>query len=328
MSDIQVQGNVITMARYSYTLTEKKIVYKIISHLQDKMQAKGLDETLFGDLILHVKMTDLVENEHYNRVKDGIKSLRKKDFEITTPDQIDPTGKGEHGFLNVGFINWAEYNRNTGLVEFEVSRKLMPYLVELAKGFTYYSLQVALNLKSVYSQRIYECCCRFRKDGKWNISIENLKIMLMIENEKTYIGSNANGNLKSKILEVAKKEIKSLYDKGESDLYFSYELTKKSGKVFTDIKFSIFSTKNPKYIPQLEDDRAYCFNYLKGLFREEREMPYIRHVSNELFNKQAYNLFARKIESFKRKYSDAPESDRKRILRTILEEDFKISNGK
>ncbi len=326
MSDIQVHGNAITIARYDYTLTEKKIVYRIIQHLQDKMQ-KGVDETLFGDLILFIPMHELVSHEHYNRVRQGLVSLRRKDFEITTPDQIDPTGKGEHGFLNVGFVNWTEYNRNTGLVEFEVSRKLMPYLLELAKGFTSYSLNVALSLKSVYSQRIYECCCRFRGTGVWNISIEDFKTMLSIENDKAYIGKNANGNVKARVLEVAKKEIKSIYDKGECDLYFVYEF-KKTGKIFTDIKFKIFSTKNPKHVPQMEEDRAYCINFIKGLFREERELPYVRHVSQELFNKKAYNSFALKIDSFKIKYSDTPENDRKRILRTILEQDFQIANIK
>lgn len=326
MSDIQVQGNVITMARYDYSLTEKRIVYKIISHLQDKMQVKGLDETLFGDLILFIPMQDLVENEHYNRVKEGIKSLRKKDFEITTPEQIDTTGKGEHGFLNVGFINWAEYNRLTGLVEFEVSRKLMPYLVELAKGFTFYSLQVALSLKSVYSQRIYECCCRYRDSGKWNISIENLKIMLMIENEKTYIGSNANGNLKSKILEMAKKEIKNLYDKGDSDLYFVYELTKKSGKVFTDIKFKIFSAKNPKHEPTKAEDMQAVFKFFSTFFTKEYERKFSIKAMKRLEELQAYSEFSSKMGEIVDDFNELKKTreDVVKLARYILKMDYLV----
>ena len=121
--------------------------------------------------------------------------------------------------------------------------------------------------------------------------------------------------------------IRDRYDKGDCDLFFTHTF-KKTGRSFTDIEFKIISTKNNKYEPQMEEDRAYCIDFIKGLFREEREIPYVRHVSNELFNKKAYNSFALKIDSFKRKYSDVPESDRKRILRTILEQDFKIANLK
>lgn len=38
----------------------------------------------------------------------------------------------------------------------------MPYLVELARQYTTYSLTVAITLKSVYSQRFYELCCQYR----------------------------------------------------------------------------------------------------------------------------------------------------------------------
>lgn len=324
MSDIQVHGNAITTARYDYSVTEKKIVYRIIQHLQDKMQ-KGVDETLFGDLILHIDMSELVSHEHYNRVREGIKSLRRKDFEITTPEQIDPTGKGEHGFLNVGFVNWAEYNRLTGKVEFEVSRKLMPYLLELAKGFTSYSLQVALSLKSVYSQRIYECCCRFRGTGVWNISIEDLKAMLMIENEKAYIGRNANGNIRIYILDVAKKEIKALYDKGECDLYFVYEF-KKTGKSFSDIKFKIFSTKNPKHEPLKNESRQYVHNFFRDHFREEHEQSFVKKAMTGLFNKNSFESFALKISGKLEQFYDLKieKDDLKRLTRHILKEDYEI----
>jgi hypothetical protein len=54
-----IQPNAITSARYDYSVTEKKVIYRIISHIQDRMK-KGIDETLFGDLILFIPMQDLV----------------------------------------------------------------------------------------------------------------------------------------------------------------------------------------------------------------------------------------------------------------------------
>ena len=96
-----IQPNVITSARYDYSVTEKRVIYHIIKNIQEKM-VSGLDHTLFGDMILHIPMKDLVTHDNYRRVKANLISLRKKSFTITT--WIDPTGKGEDGWLDVGFI--------------------------------------------------------------------------------------------------------------------------------------------------------------------------------------------------------------------------------
>lgn len=310
------QTNVITTARYEYSVIEKRIVYHIIKHIQANM---GAESTLFGDPFVRIPMKELVTSDHYLPVKIASKSLRLKSFEINEPNG---------GWVETGLINWSRYNPETSMMEFELSKMIIPILIEVANNFTVYDLNVAFSLRSPYAQRIYEFCSQYRESGLMRISIQDFKERLKIENSPAYNGKVGNSNLKSRIIEKSKIELDALYKKGDCDLFFIYEFKKKEGKVFTDIEFKIFSKKNSKHIPQMEEDRAYCINFIKGLFREEREIPYVSHVSNELFNKQAYNLFALKIDSFNRKYSDAPESDRKRILRRILEQDFKIANSK
>jgi plasmid replication initiation protein len=315
-SKFVIQTNVITTARYEYSVIEKRIVYHIIKHIQSNM---GTESTLFGDPYVRIPMKELVTNDHYGQVKLASKSLRQKSFEINYKNE---------DWVETGLINWSKFTKEDGMMTYELSKMIIPVLLEVANNFTLYDLNVALSLRSPYSQRIYEFCCQFRESGILRISIQDFKERLKIEDTPAYNGKVGNGNLKSRILEKARIELEALYKKGDCDLFFVYEFKKNDGKIFTDIEVKIFSKKNPKHVPQMEDDRAYCINFIKGLFREEREIPYVRHISQELFNKQAYNLFALKIDSFKRKYSDAPESDRKRILRTILEQDFKIANIK
>lgn len=312
----QIQSNIITTARYEYSVVEKRIVYHIIRYIQSNM---GTDSTLFGDPYVRIPIKELVSHNNYAQIKVAAKSLRQKSFEINKPNG---------GWIETGLINWSEITPENNIIEFELSKKIIPILIEVANKFTVYELNVALSLKSPYSQRFYEFCSQFRTYGTWNISIEDLKERLFIDKSPAYTGKLGNGNLKSRIIEKAQKEIKALFDKGECDLYFVYKFKKKTGKVFTDLEFKIFSKNNSKHAPQMDEDRAFVYNFMKSLFREEREIPYLSHVNNELFNKRAYGLFAIKIESFNRKYSDAPESDRKRILRTILEQDFKITNSK
>lgn len=321
----QRHPNYITEARYNYSVTEKKIIYKIIAHIQNEMN-KNVDKNLFGDTLIHIPMKELAQgNNNYRRIRDDIGELRRKSFEFEDPLETDTSGKNEHGFIEIGIINYGKYRRSTGDIEFQISGEIMPRLLELARGYTLYSLQIALSLKSTYSQRLYEYCCRFRGTGKWNISIEDFKVLLKIENEKGYVGRDANGNIKKRILEVAKKEIKALYDKGDCDLFFSYEF-KKTGKLFTDIKFSIFSTKNPKHEPQKEESREYVFNFFRDHFRDEHEQPFVKKAMNGLFNKNSFNSFASKISGKLEQFYDLKISkdDLKRLTRHILKEDFQI----
>src|ERR1017187_6755138 len=271
-----IQPNVITSARYDYSVTEKRIIYHIIKNIQDKMKS-GIQETLFGDLVLNIPMQELVTNEHYRRVKTNLVALRKKSFTITT--DLDPTGKGEDGWLDIGFVNYTEHNLKSGNVEFEVSRKMVPYLLEVAKGFTSYTLMVALTLKSEYSQRFYECCSRFKGTGIWNISVEDLKQMLVLEDK--YLVYN---NFKARVLEVAQKELKSLFDKGGCDLYFVYQ-EKKTGKKVTDLSIKIFSQSKALAEAAKSDDLQYISNMFRNIYTRENEQVFAKSALTQLFDK-------------------------------------------
>jgi plasmid replication initiation protein len=313
-----IQPNAITTAKYDYSVTEKRIIYHIIRSVQDKM-VKGMNETLFGDLVLTIPIKELVNHENYKRVQNGLVSLRKKSFLMIT--DIDPTGKGEHGWLDVGFINYSEYNVKSGLVEFEVTRKLMPYLLELAKGFTSYSLMVALSLKSEYSQRFYEFCSRFKDTGVWNISVKDLKEMLNLSDKYPFFAS-----FKQKVLDVAQKELKVLHNKGECDLWFSYT-EHKTGKKVTDLRFKIVSEKNIKALISKPSEMQFISNELRKIYPNEREQEFIKSALNQLFNKSALSKFAKRLEELDeevvggtKKSSDLPP-----LVRYILKADYGIS---
>jgi len=312
-----IQPNSITTARYDYSVTEKKIIYHIIAHLQDKM-AKGLEETLFGNLVLSMPMRQLVTHDHHRRVLTNLVSLRRKDFEIITEKNPDP--EGEDSWLNVGFINYSKYDYKTGDVTFEVSGQLIPYLLELAKGFTNYNLMVALSLKSEYSQRFYEFCSRFKDTGVWNISVEDLRFMLKLEGKYSLYS-----NLKNNVLETSKKELKSLFDKGGCDLYFVYH-EKKTGKSVTDLTFKIISSANAKAQLQQSDDAQYVSNVLNNYFPKDAEKSFVKRAYQELFNKNMFGRFAGRLEQLEKEIQQGTKksSDFPPLIRHILKTDYQI----
>jgi plasmid replication initiation protein len=310
-----VQPNVITSARYDYTVIEKRIVYHIIKHIQDKMGV-NINANLFGEPYLRIPLSELVEHDNYKQIRVSARLLAGKIFEINQPNG---------GWLMVGFISSAQYLPNENVLRVGFSPDVIPYIVELAKGFTQYELNVALNLKSPYSQRFYEFCAQFRNTGIWRISVADLKSRLMLDDSTAYNGRTGNGNLKTRILEKSKKEIKALYDKGDCDFYFTYTF-KKTGKTFTDLEFKIYSTKNPKHEPEKEQYQQLVHNFFTDHFRNDYEENYVKRVMNGLFNKNAYSSFYAKIHPKLEQFIDLHIShdELKKLARHILKADFQL----
>ena len=310
-----IQPNVITAARYDYTVIEKRIVYHIIKHIQDRMGV-NMNADLFGEPYLNIRISELVDNDHYKQVRIAAELLTKKTFAIDTDDG---------GWLVVGFISSARYLPKESILRVGFSNDVIPYIIELAKGFTQYELNVALNLKSPYSQRFYEFCAQFRNTGIWRISVADLKSRLMLEDSTTYNGRAGNGNFKTKILEKSKKEIKALYDRGECDFYFTYTF-KKTGRTFTDLEFKIYSTKNPKHEPEKEQYQQVIHNFFTDHFRNDYEEGFVKRAMNTLFNKNAYSSFYIKIHPKLEQFYDLKISheELKKLTRHILKADFQI----
>jgi len=306
-----IQSNFITSAKYEYSAIEKRIIYHIIGRIQQKMGV-NMDETLFGDLFMKIPISEIAKGKNHFLVRKASISLQQKVFSID---------KGNGGWLNVGFVSSSEYDSATGLLEYCFSPKVVPYLIEIAKGFTSYSLNVALSLKSEYSQRFYEFCSRFKDTGVWNISVEDLKNMLSCS-DKYYLYAD----FKRKVLEIAKKELKALYDKGECDLYFIC-LEKKTGKRVTDLTFKIVSERKAKSEAVKNDDLQYISDMFRNIYTNEYEQAFVKSSLNQLFNKGVLGKFAKRLKVLDdeimggtKKRSDLPP-----LIRHILKADYGIS---
>jgi hypothetical protein len=205
--DIKIsQSNALTKSRYDFSRYQKNAFYKIIEKVRTSPQA-----TLFGELVVEFYPKDFGEissPEHTRLAKEALRSLRQKDIEIEDD---------EGNWLNVGFINYAAYNARLGVFEVEVSRKIMPQLIELSKEFTTYSLIVAMSLKSKYSQRFYELGCQYQNKKPspvFYIDIETLREMFCLGS-----GYKLKSDIKKRIIDVAMSELKEAFQNNECDLW-------------------------------------------------------------------------------------------------------------
>lgn len=209
------QPNHITMAKQEFEVIEKRIVYLTISRLQT---GRNVQEELFKNITVRIPYKELGES-NTQRIKAAAASLSEKKIGLKKHNiiQLDigtkpKKSKGE----DFDFITPFPRIRNIGRegLEITVFSDVLPYFMELKGGYTEYSLQYALLLKSRYSQCFYEFINRFKDTGVWGpVPVEELKEILSVDTKyKQY------GMFKTRVLEVAREEINQI-----TDLEFEYE---------------------------------------------------------------------------------------------------------
>jgi len=256
-----IQPNVITQARYIFSEAEMKVLVFIIKSIQDRVNRNPnfeANKDLFGvcDYKIFFHLSEIDENEtNLKRLKTAIKALRQKDFEIDN-------GKS---WLNVGLINYGEYQYDLKKWEIQVSHKLMPYMVHLATGYTKYQLETVLNLNT-HAQRLYMMFSQYHDTGVFNIGAGGLRDMLALNNKYSrYL------DFKNRVLMDSIRRINELFEQSRSDV--SVRLASDKKKRGADdwdrmLEFRIAYTK--RVYKQMEHARneymRYAANILRSVF--------------------------------------------------------------
>jgi len=231
------QDNRLTSARYELSLLEKRVLYLIIREIRNQFVLKKEGQrTLFDNLVVSMhseKIKKELDIKPY-QIKEALKQLRLRSFEWQ--NEYDEEHE-KHNWLEVGFINYSKWNDDFK-IDVEVSKEILPFFVELSKNFTEYSLVIAISLRSKWSQRFYELSSQWKNAGGFQVKVNELREMLKLENQYSRYAS-----FKQRVLEVARLELKELYDAGQSDLYFSYS-EHKLGRSVDSLKFKIISDKD------------------------------------------------------------------------------------
>lgn len=306
------QANALTQARYDFTVVEKRTVYQIIKEVRHRfIERPDGQRDLFNDLVITMKTSDLQGNDTQLReVYKSLKSLRRKSIWIEDDERV----------LEVGYINYFEHRKREPLLEVQVSHKILPYLVELAEQFTTYSLTVAISLRTKYSQRFYEYCAQFRAVGFFYVPYKELREKLMLGDAYPRYSL-----VKRYVLEVARKELKELYDKGQCDLYFNYT-EDRAGRTVLGLRFAVVNRKDEelkKAVLKPEDCMFYIKNWLRSWLLVEKRpknRAWLEGVVNHLNrNPEQIQQLYRRLEKLQRTEKPASLAA---LSRHIIEEDF------
>ena len=214
--NIYKSNDLIQRTRYDLTITEQKIVLRLIQMIQP-------NDVAFKWYFFNVQEfcslcgIDANNGGNYHHLKRTIQNLSDKSFFIRLPN----------GKLSLcRWINKARVDENTGAIEIRLDDDLLPYLLQLKSNFTAYSLCNILGMKSKYSPRIYELVKSYEYKKHFEISIEDLKTMVDA-------GNYEYKHIRQKILDVATKEINAL-----TDLMVEYTPIKEGRKVVA-VRFDV-----------------------------------------------------------------------------------------
>ena len=163
--------------------------------------------------------------KHTESIKNALRSLSHKACEI-------PPEKNGGKWLAVNWINYAEHNPETNQFEVEVSKKVVPYLLNLTRNFTQYDAYKIFNLHNKYSMRFYEKCCQFKKYGYFYMTEEEIRDSFGVY--KVEPGTDKrikpmytqSHQFVKNVIELPQKELKEKFEKGLCDFYFEYIATK------------------------------------------------------------------------------------------------------
>lgn len=312
------QANAITESRYDFNPIEKRVLYKIIEKVRNDYVEGSVQNNLFHDIEVKMNLNQLsdVDEKNPKRVREALISLRKRDIEIVN-------GNGD--WMNTGFILLSKIKKD-GIVSVQVSGEILPYLVELARNFTAFSLTVAISLKSKYSQRMYELCCQYKEIGFFTKTVEQLRKMFCLEDNYILLSG-----FKSKVLDVAMEELKKGYEQvtiregkeiRQCDLWFEYSQKGRGSKAsFTFRIHTPDSDKKRKEIYEdLSQQAAYIFSIICRTMKTDTK--YAMRVKEAL--QADPNIIRPIFDKITKLQKDFTGQSFAKMVRWILKNDFDI----
>ena len=212
---------------YRLGLWEQKVVLSVISKIQPKDKGQ-LNYSLTYEELSELSEIPVVELKR-KKTTAMLVNLRSKSIAIFDTEDSDTP-------LITGWFSDIQPKPKSGLIEFSVSQKLKPYLLDLNNNFTSYHLKQIVKLGSIFSIRLYELLRQYlplksgRDSSERVISLGDLRSYLGLADSKY----KRFQDFKRHVLQPSKVELEE-----KTDLSFDFEGLR-VGRAIGEIRFTIY----------------------------------------------------------------------------------------
>lgn len=241
-SKIVIQPNLLTTAKYSFTVTEKRIFYRIVELLQIVYEGKKvtellsknfmIDKDLWGREVFRIPISKVLpskEYKNYESIRNAFDSLMKKYISI----------EDEESLTHFSVFQKARYLKKEFVLEFVLTEEVLKSFELLAKGFKRYDLKAVFQFDSIYTMRLFEIL--HKQKDPLPYKIDEIKKWFDIEDKY-----KTNYDFFRYVIDVAQKEMKE-----KAPIQFTYKKNPAPGsRKINSITF--FTKPNPKNIPEDE----------------------------------------------------------------------------
>ena len=265
-------SNILINSPITYNLLERRTMYFLTGEVKRKFVEKGLGvPDNWKDLYFYLTDEDLGLIGGSKNVPRTYEVLSTMGEKFVTVRYLD-----ENGDEIIGKLHWVDtffYDPKKDLYAVRVSPEIMPYLINLNKNFTCFDVGTAMKLRSKYTQKMYELCCRFGgdythyeheqfiQDNVYKkrvvpISMDDFRQLFNLDeirDPKTgkvlQPASLENfKDMRRSILDAAQDELLTMYLNNASNVWFDYQTEgngRKGGRVATIIIY-IYTREHPK----------------------------------------------------------------------------------
>jgi plasmid replication initiation protein len=243
-------------SRYKLNELALKLITSLISAVQET-------DNPFQQYVFEVKnfanLSEVKGKSIYENLKEACYEIMSK------PIYIDKKGSKDFKILNWATV--CEYVDKEGVIKFEVSRHLKPYIVALKQKYLKYDLKNILKLKSSYSIKMYELLkneynlnARYNRNAVIILSVDELRDRLQIPVSYQW------QHIKDQILDKSENDLSN-----HTDIKFTWEIASKVRKKVHSIKFKIYSnlrdTERNIKLPSYMQNFISFVNYLKKQYK-------------------------------------------------------------
>lgn len=216
-----IKSNEIIQARYNLTVREQKFLLYLVSIIDRKQEEQKTIE-VFDKYEIKITEVEKILNMSgkkwgsiYKIVEDIVTSLQRNPLRIILPNG------------NLKIMYWTdslEFVAGKGIIIYQFSNSIFPYVLKLREHFTKYNLSNILYLQSSYSIRIYELLKS--NEYRHQIEYELLELKKMFFGEEYLKKYPVYYDFKKRVLLKAQEELKE-----RSDISFTFKEKRKARKI-------------------------------------------------------------------------------------------------